>query len=98
MILTKNDYKDFNEHNDGCTIDGKENISFEDKKKEAFEEAQEYVKNFDTIEDAWNEIRNDSECFTEEHGYVDTGNLYLGMAVLTAPRDEKHIYWDVRED
>lgn len=99
MILTEENFIDANEHFDGCCgIEGLENIPYEEKKKMALEEANEFLAEYKTTEEAWKAIRNNKECFTEENGCSDTGNLYLGFALLTAPRDIIKVYWDVRED
>ena len=98
MGLTEKEFFNANEHFNGSGIGDLENISYPDKKKIALEEANEYVSKYETIEEAWKAIRNNEECFTEENGCSDTGNLYLGIAMLTAPKDKIAIYWDVRED
>lgn len=98
MKLTNKEFANVMEHVDGFGIDGLENLPYENKKELASNEANEYVSSYNTIKECWKSIRENKECFTEENGSVDTGRLYLGYAILIAPREEIAIYWDVRED
>lgn len=100
IVLQASDEVDLVEDKINITtdIEGYENITYEEKRKKALQEANEYLSDCSTIEEAREKIRNNSECFTDKHGYVDGGNLYLCWGVITADPTTNNITWSVRED
>jgi len=85
-----------NKQNITTNIDGYENISYSKKHDKALKEVIQYLSDCNTCIDAKIKTRNDPECYTEEHGYSDTGNLYLDWCVISCT--DENIYWSVRED
>lgn len=79
-------------------IEGFENISYADKRIYALKEANEYLEGCKDIFTAKELIRNDPDCFTDERGYVDTGNLYLDWCIISASKNCKEIFWQTRLD